>query len=230
MDEVGWSPAVRPGAWAAVDVGLLRHRKLAGLRGRADVLYLACVLHCAEDLTDGRVRAHAARRLLLDARARRSDWGELVAAGLLEPAADGDGWTVPGYLEWNAPRAWRDHQRALAAQRQQRYREAQARRKADGSSTGNASRNGASNALRDGGKRREEIERSSRPLAARACPECGDTMPRGVSMEDHRRLRHNVQPVDVEHGGEAPQSAPSHGVPSQPSRTPEALAALLRDA
>lgn len=229
MDGVNWSPAVRPGAWAAVDVGLLRHRKLAALRGRADVLYLACVLHCADELTDGRVRQHAVRRLLLEARARRVDFNELVAAGLLADAQDGDGWDVVGYLEWNPPRSYWDRKRAQSAQRQQRWREARREAKGPanrhGSTEGNALQEGGSNALRNAGDVTKDKERSSRALAGQPCPDCGQTIGRG-HLETCPRM-----PRTVEHehnGGEPPRPAPSHGVPSGGSRTLDELIAALR--
>lgn len=235
MDGNEWSPAVRPGAWAAVDTGLLRHRKMAGLRGPAVVLYLACVLHCAEELTDGRVREHAVRRLLLEARARRSDFAQLVDAGLLELDPDGDGWTVGSYLEWNPPRQWWDKKRAQGRERQQRYREANARHKADGQTTRNASPGETSNALRNAGDVTKELQGVSRPLAARArpphggpCPDCGEKPGYG-HLETCPRMPRTVDAeLERSDSGEGAGTAPTHVASSGSSRTPEALESLLR--
>lgn len=241
MTDSEWSPAVRPGAWAAVDTGLLRHRKLAGLKGRADVLYLACVLHCADDLTDGRVRSSAAARLLAEARARRADFDHLVAAGALEVAEDGDGWTVPGYLEWNPPRAWWDRKRELGRERQKRFREAARRKNTGLEPGGNALGDELRNGLRNAGDVTKDKERSSRALAGQArtqateepclrcgnrfhptaddqvfCPTCEPSL--GAEKTAHKNPHLEGTP------------APSQRIPSGGSRTLEQLAALLRDA
>lgn len=152
----------RDGPWIALDVGLLRHRKLEELgRAAPRLLYIACLLHCGDELTDGYVRAGAMPRLLAEAGARRGgracDVTALERAGLLEPVDDG--WMIPSYLDWNPSRAWWEKQRDSAARRTREWRERRAGE--PGSSDGNAI---ASESLGDGSRMRTESDLPGEPL------------------------------------------------------------------
>lgn len=189
--DADWRPN-RTGPWAALDAGLLRNAKLERLpRASCGLLYVACVLHCADELTDGFVPAAAMRRLLLAAHAKRPDVVELVASGLLVEREDASGWDVHGYLEWNPPRAYWEHQKARNASKQAAWRERQ-RAHVEGS---NPERNPLRNRSRNrlvAGERDETREvlplnpralgTNPRAVAARSraaaigtlvCPECG---------------------------------------------------------
>lgn len=117
-----WTPR-RDGPWVALDVGLLRNRKLSDISTPAVLLYIACLMHCGDELTDGHVRAGALRWILGEARATRKHLHELERGGLLEPV-DG-GHTIPDYLEWNPSRAWWERKREHERERKAEYRRRQ---------------------------------------------------------------------------------------------------------
>lgn len=130
-----WRPR-RDGPWVAVDCGLFRHRKVEGLSAQAFRLLIALWCHCGDELTDGHVSTRAMRRLRVEARSPASALQELYDAGLLE----GHGpWEVPGYLDWNPPRAHVEARRAATRDRVARHR---AHKR-----TGNGPGNGVTNAV-----------------------------------------------------------------------------------
>ena len=159
---MAWS-ARRPGPWIALDCGLFRHRKLENLDARSALLWIAALLHCGDELTDGHVSTAAMRRLHVETRSSSRHTGLLVAAGLLE----GDGpWNIPGYLDWNPPREHVELKRAQGAERTRQHR---AKRRAQ-----DPERNAARNALhQDAGNAfplAQEVEREREELDLGSTP------------------------------------------------------------
>lgn len=118
-----WTPR-RDGPWVALDVGLARHRKVEGLSAPAFRLYIVCLCHCGDELTDGAIRPSSVRRLLAEAGTTMRHARELEDAELLKPDKAG-GYTVPGYLDWNPSRAWWERRREYERTRKADYRRRQ---------------------------------------------------------------------------------------------------------
>jgi hypothetical protein len=109
-----------------------QHPKIAGLSDKAFRLYIAGLCYASEYLTDGTIPLAAARRL--DGWSPRTV-AELRAAGLWSEHPDGS-LQVQNYLRWQRSRAQVEHQRALKAERQGRWRQGGGHA-ADGHSDGN---------------------------------------------------------------------------------------------
>lgn len=202
-DPEPWRPN-RTGPWAAVDAGLLRNPKVAALRPPARWLYVAGILHCADELTDGRIARHALPRLLLEAGARRPNIAELEAAGLWE--AEPDGWAVRDYLAWNPPKTHWESQRKRNAEKQSAWRERQ--RQASTHPDRNRLRNPSPNGSVPRLTRRNEVTRGIRttqdhgeqadsspyvdPTAS--CPDCGERTGHG-HLETCPRMPAIVDPA-----------------------------------
>lgn len=118
----GWVPQ-RTGPWIALDCGVLRGKRLRGLPAAAKLLYVACALHCGDELTDGFVADDALPQVFLEAGAGPDDMHALQAKGLARRDESQDGWVLPDFLDWNPPRAWWEHKRDNARERQNRHRE-----------------------------------------------------------------------------------------------------------
>lgn len=115
-----WRPN-RDGSWAALDVGMLRNRKTRGLTAAQALLYVAGILHCADELTDGEIARNVLPQLRLESRARPSDVAHLVDSGLWVETPGG--WSVVGYLDWNPPKQWWEGRRKANARRQAEWRD-----------------------------------------------------------------------------------------------------------
>lgn len=124
MDNPPTSPQ-RPGHYGCVSVKILRNSKVKRLTHPAQIaLYIASILHCAEELTDGYIAPEHLPELCLNAQANpRRDPQQLVAQNLWKPSKHG-GYTLPDYLEWNPSRAWWEHKRDQARERKRRQRQA----------------------------------------------------------------------------------------------------------
>lgn len=116
----------REGPWVALSCGLLRNRKLRRVSSSARLLYIAGLLHCGDELTDGEIELAALPALLLESGARRPTVSELEDAGLWHEL-EGGGWEINGYLDWNLSRADWERNRAANARRQAAYRARQER-------------------------------------------------------------------------------------------------------
>lgn len=117
--------------YARVDVGFLRHPKIAGLTPAQKLAYLALILHSTEFETDGFVSYSDASRALVsrDSRPLRS----LVEASLLEEV-DG-GYRIPSFTEWQEDRSSREHSRAVSRRTSARHRARKRAAKGDGGDT-----------------------------------------------------------------------------------------------
>lgn len=116
----------KPGQWAAIDCGLLRNFKVKVLRNPAQrLLYLASILHVADELTDGYISEEALPQLLLEAGCgNRSHVKYLVKAGLWIPDKH-KGWWVRDYLDYNPPKTYWEARREANRTKQADLRERQ---------------------------------------------------------------------------------------------------------
>ena len=194
--------ASRSGPWAAVDAGLLRHPKVERLhRAQARLLYLALILHCADELTDGLVSDACLPRLMQSTGARRPDLEALENVGLISRESDENltgicgEWRVNGYLDWNPSRAHWERQREANARRQAEWRD----RQREHATRSNASRNALRNGLVSGEREKYESKELSKgpSRTPRDCPMCGVRLLVGTSLADHLRLVHDVEHADV---------------------------------
>ena len=110
-------------SWAKIDDRFLMNPKVmsAGLEGRA--LYLAGILYCAGELTDGKIPAGAVRKLaaLSDVEDAAAATERLISLNLWEPADDG-GYLIHDYLEYNPAGEKVRSERSAAKERMSRHR------------------------------------------------------------------------------------------------------------
>lgn len=150
----GWRPA-RDTPYVAVSTAFLRSRKMRSLTPQQKLLYLAGLLHCGDELTDGFVSADVLPMLHVEAGSSPDDEAALVATGLWkrhvvrggkgggsrsDKGGDG-GFDVPGFTAWNPPRQHVKAKHEQNAQRQQAWRNRHRNALRNGGS------NGGSNAL-----------------------------------------------------------------------------------
>lgn len=108
--------------WVRLDDGFFANPKILGLRPEAKLLYLAGLAYCSAQLTDGAITRPALgllgsmAGLTIDAPV-----GELVAAGLWAPTAEG--YRVHDYLAYNPAATAVKTRRAANAQRQADWRD-----------------------------------------------------------------------------------------------------------
>jgi hypothetical protein len=86
--------------WAKLDDGFFDNPKVMETSFAARGVWATALSWCARKLTDGKISAKAARLLEFPPELIT----ELVVAGLWEPAADGNGWVLHDYLEYNPNR------------------------------------------------------------------------------------------------------------------------------
>lgn len=109
-------------AFAAVDVGALRHPKLLAVSDRAFRVWVGGLLYAQEFLTDGQIPAEAVPILGAGALGLEEPVQELVRAGLWRP--DGTGWRIHDWTSWNRTRTQVDALRAQNRDRVTRWRQA----------------------------------------------------------------------------------------------------------
>lgn len=104
--------------WLRLDDGILDNRKIAGLSAAGFALYVAAIVHCGRNLTNGFIPEAALPRLLSpaedDAQYARTIRA-LIAHGLLETCEGG--YRVHDYLKYNPSRRQVLRERAAARQR-----------------------------------------------------------------------------------------------------------------
>ncbi len=106
--------------YALLEVGVIRHPKVAGLSSDAFRVWVAGLLYAQEYLTDGRIPASALRTGGLGVPTRPEDVDELITAGLWERR--GSDVVVHDYLVLNKSRKEVEAARIAARARAARYR------------------------------------------------------------------------------------------------------------
>lgn len=86
-------------AWARIDDQYAEHPKIVGLSDRSFRLHTAAICLANRKLTDGHLSTHDTRMLLALTKASKRHVVELVDSQVWE--ANGDGWQIRGYLDWN---------------------------------------------------------------------------------------------------------------------------------
>lgn len=96
--------ASSPDEWTPIAVDFFSHPKAieAGLRGRS--LFIVGLCYCQKHLTDGAIPRSALALLAVEAGVKPAIYKVLVQVGLWHDA-EGGGWTVNGWGEWNRGRA-----------------------------------------------------------------------------------------------------------------------------
>jgi hypothetical protein len=124
--------------WVRLDDRMPSHRKVALLSDRAFRLYISALCWSSENLTEGRILAKELPLVAGRIRGPKTAAAELETAGLWDPA-DGDGWQIHDFLEYNPDRAKVKAEREANAARQKAFRE---RKRAERNGDRNAPRNG----------------------------------------------------------------------------------------
>ena len=135
-----------PEEFFKLDIHFFEHPKIIGLRAELICAYLESVAYANRFRTDGHLVPVVVRRII-------GGWdcskGELVDAGLWEPA--GDGYQIHNFAEHNRTRAEIEKQRAQWRDRQQKHRSAIVTR--DSQATGDRE-----SRVTHGGVTRKEVE------------------------------------------------------------------------
>lgn len=178
----------RQGPWIALSCGLLRHPKLRKVDPTARLLYIAGVLHCGDELTDGLIERDSLPFLWPLIGVTPREGGHLVKqlqnAALWHPAENVDGWIVNDYLDWNPDRKSWERQRELNANRQAKHRA----KASDHAET--AGSDGERNALRDARRyvqRREREKTTKSGWVENLSNYTGCKLVRGSHGMGHRR-------------------------------------------
>ena len=169
--------------WVKLDDNFPSNDKVLSVGADAFRLYVEGLCHCARNLTDGVVTAHALRRLW-----EPSSAAELVTARLW--TASDDGYEINDYLEFNPSREQVEAQREAARERQSRLRsQRESRRDIQRDYTRDSRReshdpdptrpqtpNARPSAVDNTAKAaKERMERNRRRLTGQACTQCDDT-------------------------------------------------------
>lgn len=189
------------GPWIALDCGIGRNPKMEGLkRASSAYLYVLCLAHCGDELTDGVIREAAIPRLLVEAKATRADLAALVDNGLLTRQEDVRTYRIADYLEWNPARSDWQRKREQNAARQQRFRDKHSERNALHDGLGNGSRDAFPQ--RTTRPRHKEGAREPQTTIARGasstrsvmsghpCPHCGVALRTSGELADHVERHH----------------------------------------
>ena len=88
--------------WARLDDGLFENTKFLGLSRAAKLLYIAGLVHCARQLTDGHIERGAVKIVRAMAGSGPKHAEELVGVGLWN--VNGAGYVVHDFLEYNPSR------------------------------------------------------------------------------------------------------------------------------
>lgn len=119
--------------WFKVDDGFATHPKAITLPDNAVAIWTRAGSWCSANLTDG----HFPKAMLGVLRGKPAAAAALVAAGLWTVDPDGNGWWYHDWHDYQPTREKKLAERAAAAERQRRAREAaKARRDAEGSNEG----------------------------------------------------------------------------------------------
>lgn len=106
-------------AWLRIDDNVPHHRKMLAAGPAAAWLWLCGVAYCQRHTTDGHIPAEALPWLGVEKPKPLA--ATLVRVGLWH--ADGDGWRVHDFLDWNASSDERKERTEQKTGRQQRWRE-----------------------------------------------------------------------------------------------------------
>lgn len=115
--------------WAKVDDGFIDDLKVGGLSWAARGVWVTGLAWCARKLSDGRISIKAAA--LMEFPQELID--ELVAAHMWDLAADGNGWVVHNYLNYNPSKAEVVAARESAKQRMGNLRDRRGKTRSDSS-------------------------------------------------------------------------------------------------
>lgn len=113
--------------WVKFDDRFPKHRKVVKLSDRAFRLHVSAICHCAEELTDGKVKPRDLAMVAASIEAKRPSTlvRELIDARLwLEMDDPLDGFEIKDYLEYNPSREKVLDERARAAERERERRAA----------------------------------------------------------------------------------------------------------
>lgn len=189
--------------WVKLDDRFPTHRKVALLSDRAFRLYVSGLCWSSENLTEGRILT---RELPFIARVRglKAVAKELEDAGLWDPA-DGGGWTIHDYLEYNPDRAKVQAERKSNAERQKAWRE---RKREEREAARNGDRNGVTGGASSQGN----------GTTATRTQHDGDTTALRNGAENRSSLQVNAFRNGVSNGTPSPAPSPT------PSPTEKELA------
>jgi hypothetical protein len=110
-----------PRNYAPIDTNLFSDSKIRGLSPGAKLLFVASLLDCNKEMTDGQLKRADVDHLARLVKARNSCRTELLSAGLwLE---SGTGFEVVGFLGHNKSRAEREAAAEAAAKRKREWLE-----------------------------------------------------------------------------------------------------------
>ena len=111
--------------WTKLDDSLLEHPAIIGLSDRARWLWVAGLVYCGRNLTDGQLTPRDLRTLApmigFGAKKMRAATAELLESGLWIESENGR-IDVRNYLRWQPSASQVEAQREAWAERQRRYR------------------------------------------------------------------------------------------------------------
>jgi hypothetical protein len=90
-------------SWVNLDDQMPEHPKVVQLSDAAFRLHISAICYCNRYLTDGVVSASIVRRLVPNF--RKSSLSELLQLRVWFSTADGDGYEIHDYLQWNSSKA-----------------------------------------------------------------------------------------------------------------------------
>lgn len=169
-------------SWLRIDDSFAEHEKIIDLSDKAFRLHIVGMCYCARNLTDGRLTDRAIKVVCAVTSASRRHIVELRDATLWVPLEDG--WQIKDYLDYNPDAAAVKGRRAMAADRQRRWRDS--RRGPDGRFN-NTTPNPSPNALRNAAP-------SPTPIKPYVCdqPLCGIAFPTRQRLQDHLANVHHI--------------------------------------
>lgn len=107
-------------SWVKLDDEFVEHPRVSSLSDKAFRLHVAGICHASRKLTDGHISTTDARVLLALTRTSSRHVAELLEAGAW--TANGDGWEIHDYLDYNPTAEQVKEKRQKWLERQNRRR------------------------------------------------------------------------------------------------------------